>query len=179
MIKKFIKQHDEYMGEFVYGAIDGSVTTFAVVASASGANLATKVVLILGVANLIADGFSMGVGSYLSSKSRAELRNKRRADIVEIGSPVVRALVTYAAFIAVGIVPLIAYISEYILNINIEHKFLSSIALTSVAFIFIGLMKSSVTNTGKLKAIFETLALGSVAAFLAYFAGSLLESVLT
>jgi VIT1/CCC1 family predicted Fe2+/Mn2+ transporter len=88
-------------------------------------------------------------------------------------------LVTYAAFIAVGIVPLIAYISEYILNINIEHKFLSSIALTSVAFIFIGLMKSSVTNTGKLKAIFETLALGSVAAFLAYFAGSLLESVLT
>jgi len=48
-----------------------------------------------------------------------------------------------------------------------------------MAFIFIGLMKSSVTNTGKLKAIFETLTLGSVAAFLAYFAGSLLEGILT
>ncbi len=48
--------NDSYLGEFVYGAIDGSVTTFAVVAGAAGANLSPSVALILGVANLFADG---------------------------------------------------------------------------------------------------------------------------
>lgn len=58
-----------YLPEFVYGGIDGSITTFAVVAGAAGANLDSKIVIILGFANLIADGFSMSVGSYLSHKS--------------------------------------------------------------------------------------------------------------
>ena len=44
-----------YLGEFVYGAIDGAVTTFAVVAGATGANLPSTVILILGFANLFAD----------------------------------------------------------------------------------------------------------------------------
>jgi len=51
------------MGELVYGGIDGSVTTFAVVSAAAGAGLSTAVVLILGLANLIADGFAMSVGA--------------------------------------------------------------------------------------------------------------------
>ncbi len=46
-----------YLRDFVYGGIDGSVTTFAVVAGTMGASLSTRVVLILGAANLIADGF--------------------------------------------------------------------------------------------------------------------------
>ncbi|MFN8415208.1 MAG: VIT1/CCC1 transporter family protein [Cytophagaceae bacterium] len=62
----------EYIAEFVYGGIDGAVTTFAVVAGAAGAGLSETVVIILGVANLIADGFSMSVGNYISSKSEIE-----------------------------------------------------------------------------------------------------------
>lgn len=62
----------EYLGEFVYGGIDGSVTTFAVVAGAVGAGLDSSVIIILGFANLIADGFSMSVGAYLSSKSERD-----------------------------------------------------------------------------------------------------------
>lgn len=62
----------DYLPEFVYGGIDGSVTTFAVVAGAFGANLAPEIVIILGFANLIADGFSMSVGNYLSTKSELE-----------------------------------------------------------------------------------------------------------
>jgi len=58
-----------YLREFVYGGMDGSVTTFAVVAGAEGAHLGSSVVIILGFANLLADGFAMSVGSYLSSKS--------------------------------------------------------------------------------------------------------------
>lgn len=68
----WIYQYQEFLSEFVYGGIDGSVTTFAVVAGAAGANLDSSVVIILGFANLIADGFSMSVGSYLSNKSEIE-----------------------------------------------------------------------------------------------------------
>jgi VIT1/CCC1 family predicted Fe2+/Mn2+ transporter len=63
---------NDYIGEFVYGGIDGSVTTFAVVAGSAGAGLDSSVVIILGFANLIADGFAMSVGSYLSNKSELE-----------------------------------------------------------------------------------------------------------
>ncbi|CAE7365809.1 alh-9, partial [Symbiodinium pilosum] len=74
--KGFIKT--EYLGEFVYGGIDGSVTTFAVVAGAAGAQLDSAVVIILGFANLLADGFAMSVGSYLSTKSEKENYNKHK-----------------------------------------------------------------------------------------------------
>jgi VIT1/CCC1 family predicted Fe2+/Mn2+ transporter len=67
-----------YLAEFVYGGIDGSVTTFAVVAGAAGAGFDSSVVLILGFANLIADGFSMSVGCYLSNKSEMEHYEKFR-----------------------------------------------------------------------------------------------------
>ena len=65
-----------YLAEFIYGSIDGCVTTFAVVSGASGAGLPSTVVIILGVAHLIADGFAMSVGSYLSSQSELDKFHK-------------------------------------------------------------------------------------------------------
>lgn len=79
--KNFLSKFQDYLGEFVYGSIDGCVTTFAVVAGAAGANLDSAIVIILGFANLIADGFSMSVGSYLSTKS--ESQNYQRHKQVE------------------------------------------------------------------------------------------------
>lgn len=70
--ERLLAKSREYLGEFVYGGIDGSVTTFAVVAGSAGGNLDTNVVLILGIANMLADGLSMGIGSYLSTKSNIE-----------------------------------------------------------------------------------------------------------
>jgi len=67
-----------YIRDIVYGANDGIVTTFAVVAGVAGANLSPKVVLILGFANLLADGLSMGLGNYLGTKSQQEYAKKRR-----------------------------------------------------------------------------------------------------
>jgi len=69
----------KYLGEFVYGGVDGSVTTFAVVAGAAGANLESSIVLILGFANLLADGFSMSVGAYLSKRSERQNFEKHQA----------------------------------------------------------------------------------------------------
>jgi VIT1/CCC1 family predicted Fe2+/Mn2+ transporter len=61
-----------YVKSIVYGGLDGIVTTFAVVSGVAGADLGAAVILILGVANLLADGVSMGIGDYLSTKSERE-----------------------------------------------------------------------------------------------------------
>jgi VIT1/CCC1 family predicted Fe2+/Mn2+ transporter len=64
--------------DFVYDASDGAVTTFAVVAGVFGASLSLAIILILGFANLFADGISMSIGSYLSTKTRSEVIEKER-----------------------------------------------------------------------------------------------------
>ena len=61
-----------YIPEFVYGAVDGTVTTFAVVAASAGAGISSSLILILGIANLIADGFSMGSSAYLAASAEHE-----------------------------------------------------------------------------------------------------------
>jgi len=58
-----------YLRDWVYGGIDGAVTTFAIVSGVVGAQLSSGVILILGVANLVADGFSMAAGNYLSTQA--------------------------------------------------------------------------------------------------------------
>ena len=77
--KTFFRKFQDYLGEFVYGGIDGSVTTFAVVAGSAGAGLESSIIIILGFANLIADGFAMSVGSYLSTKSEKQKYEKHKA----------------------------------------------------------------------------------------------------
>lgn len=64
--------YGDYIKSMVYGGLDGIITTFAVVSGVVGASLPLSVVIILGFSNLIADGFSMAVGDYLSSKSENE-----------------------------------------------------------------------------------------------------------
>lgn len=62
------KQHS-YLGDFVLGAVDGTITTFAIVAGAAGAGLSSGVAIVLGLANVVADGFSMAVSNYLKARS--------------------------------------------------------------------------------------------------------------
>jgi VIT1/CCC1 family predicted Fe2+/Mn2+ transporter len=73
-IAKRLKQGPKasYLRDWVYGGIDGTVTTFAVVAGVVGAALSTKALLVLGIANLIADGFSMAAANYSGTKAEIE-----------------------------------------------------------------------------------------------------------
>ena len=74
----WLSRFEKDLGPFVYGGIDGCVTTFAVVAGAVGAGLESSVIIILGFANLLADGFSMSIGAYLSSKSERSYYFKQK-----------------------------------------------------------------------------------------------------
>lgn len=175
-----IKQHfEDYLSEFVYGGIDGAVTTFAVVAGATGARFDLKIILVLGFANLIADGFSMGVGSYLSKKSEIELMAKRGESTKDEASPVINGLMTYLSFILVGLVPLLAYTAEFIFDLSSENTFAISIISTAIAFVLIGVLKSRVAHSKLPRAIAETVILGLIAASFAYVLGDLLERAIT
>lgn len=76
--EKHQRETGQYIKSAVYGGLDGIVTTFAVVAGVTGASLSAGVVLILGFANLIADGLSMAIGDYISTKSEQEHERSER-----------------------------------------------------------------------------------------------------
>jgi vacuolar iron transporter family protein len=81
-IKRAAEHHggtgSQYLGEMVYGGLDGIVTTFAVVSGVAGAQLGAHIILIMGAANLFADGFSMAIGSYLSTRSVQEYYQREK-----------------------------------------------------------------------------------------------------
>lgn len=174
-----VKQHfEDYLKEFVYGGIDGAVTTFAVVAGATGARFSTTVILVLGFANLIADGFSMAVGSYLSTKSERELMEKRGESVEDEPSSVINGATTFASFILVGLVPLLAYTYANIFSTDTENLFLVACILTSFAFVGIGVLKSKVAKTSVIRSVLETVILGVIAAIFAYVLGDVLEQLI-
>src|SRR5688500_5666759 len=112
---------EQYLGQLVFGAIDGTVTTFAVVAAAAGARLSPTVIIILGFANLIADGFSMGASAYLSKKSERDLKLSKD-DTHEGGeTPLGDGLATFGAFVAVGLIPVLIYIFDALAGLKMTN----------------------------------------------------------
>jgi len=91
LIEHLKKEHkaspfQTYLKEIVYGGNDGIVTTFAVVAGFSGANLGQNIdgysfltVLLFGIANLFADGASMGLGNFLSLRAEQDVYRAEEA----------------------------------------------------------------------------------------------------
>jgi vacuolar iron transporter family protein len=73
----------EYLGNLVYGALDGIITTFAIASGVVGANLSPGIILVLGLANLLGDGFSMATGAYLSARSEQEVYERERQHAAE------------------------------------------------------------------------------------------------
>ena len=218
--------HD--LGDFVLGAVDGAVTTFAIVAGAAGAGMPTSVALVLGTANVLADAFSMAASNFLKARSdhqvverirrleewhveqvpegeREEIRQifagkgfdgdlleqvvhvitrdrKRWVDTMlqeewglqlESPCPWRSATTTFLAFLLAGSVPLIPLLGASVLAT--EHAFLASVCLTAATFFVIGWFRGMVTRQPKWLTALETLAIGTIAAVLAYLAGHWLD----
>ena len=71
-------KQQSYLSDFIYGAIDGTVTTFAVVSGVAGAQLQPGIVIVLGFANLVGDGFSMAASNYSGTRADEQLRDRAR-----------------------------------------------------------------------------------------------------
>jgi vacuolar iron transporter family protein len=222
----------QYLGEMVYGGLDGIITTFAVVSGVAGAQLGTPVILILGLANLLADGFSMATGAYLSTKSEQEYYRKEwereawevehfpdgeRAELYEIyrqrgyaedearqlvdiqssepkrwvkammvdelgmledeGNPLINGLVTFGSFVIAGAVPLLVYLLGLAFPISPDAAFPVSITLSALALFGLGAAKVMVTKLNPLRSGLEMLAVGGLAAGMAYVIGALLKGI--
>lgn len=152
----------DYAKSIVYGGMDGIVTTFAVVAGAVGGNLGIKPILILGFSNLLADGFSMAVGDYLSSTTE-ESAVKAKA-VKNEGA-------TFMSFITFGLIPLLSYLLINVFSLFKIHTFLIACVLVSLALALLGLVKAIITGSSKKKEIFRTRLIGLIAAFFAYYVG--------
>lgn len=180
---------EESLGEFVYGAIDGTVTTFAVVAGAAGAGLDSAVIVVLGFANLTADGFSMGASSYLSAKSKRDLKIRQHTELGTEANPhdhthgekpFTDGLITFSSFVVVGFIPFMLYVFDSMFDSHIAggNLFIWSAGLTALVFLGIGALKAYVTKTKIWRAASETFILGTVAAGFAYLLGDWLGKTL-
>ncbi len=223
----------KYLKEIVYGGTDGIVTTFAVVAGFAGAgsnpasNLPVLSVLLFGFANLFADGISMALGNFLSTRSEQDVYKKEKAkerheitnnreiereesevilvkkgfsqeqaktlvsiyatnekywlefmmnDELELSNPegdnaIAMAATTCASFIGFGLIPLI----PYVLFQDSPDVFLYSIIAAAGAMSLLGMMRWKVTKQHAVQSIGETLFLGGIAAFVAYFVGTFFQ----
>jgi VIT1/CCC1 family predicted Fe2+/Mn2+ transporter len=179
MIERFlgddVESSGRYLAEVIYGANDGIVTTFAVVSGVAGAALDPAIVLVLGVANLLADGFSMGMSNYLSRRSELDYRRSVEGgpspSATDGKSPARTALVTFLAFVAAGWTPLIPYVFD------LAPLFPFSIAFTGLAFFSVGASRSLVTTRRWYRNGTEMFVVGMAAAVVAYTVGRFLGGV--
>jgi len=116
MSTSVFKKYEKHIPEFVYGGIDGSVTTFAVVAASAGAELGAGIVLILGISNMFADGFAMGVGSFLSSKAEADHQGVESHKDARLNG-----LATFISFCLLGSIPILPYFYAFVAGVEIKN----------------------------------------------------------
>ena len=154
---------DRYLPDLVYGANDGIITTFAVVSGVVGASLSERVIVILGLANLVADGFSMGASNYLARRSHTVLELAARGDALR------HAGVTILCFVVAGVVPLLAYL----VPLRSQAEFPSAVALAALALFAVGAARTFVTRRGFFRSGLEMLLVGSLAAAVAFGIGAL------
>jgi len=154
-----------YVRELMYGSNDGLITTFAVVAGVSGGGLALSVVLVVGVANLIADGLSMAVGNYLSIRAHESVLEASRLPQEE-AFPARHSAVTFVAFVVAGAVPLLPYALPLT-----TRPFRLSVALTLGMLFVVGASRAFVAPVRWWHGGLEMLGLGTAAAVAAYLSG--------
>jgi VIT1/CCC1 family predicted Fe2+/Mn2+ transporter len=222
----------QYIGDMVYGGLDGIVTTFAIVSGVAGASLGSGIILVLGLANLLADGFSMAAGAFLALKSELEYYDRERereawevehfpegerAELLEIYKtkgyndddaetlveiqakneaiwidemmikelgmlrderrPVLSALATLGSFIVAGSVPLIVYLIGLFVPIDSGTSFAIAACLSAAALFGLGAAKVLITERGWFRSGLEMLAVGGLAAGVAYVVGYLLRGL--
>jgi vacuolar iron transporter family protein len=159
-----VRKIGRYLPDLVFGACDGVITTLAIVSGVVGANLSTTVILILGFANLLADGFSMGASNVLSRRS--EVREHPLPTLAAASS---HGIATFIGFVAAGIVPLSAYLLPWFEG----ARFAGAVALALATLFAVGAGRAFFTRHSWPASGLEMLSIGALAAAVAYAVGAI------
>jgi VIT1/CCC1 family predicted Fe2+/Mn2+ transporter len=159
-----------YIRDIIYGANDGIITTFAVVAGVTGGTLAPVSVLGGGVAHLQADGLAMGVGNNMGLRSDEKVREAQRLPEQE-AFPIRHGLATFLAFVAAGAVPLLPYVFAGMTT----NLFATSTALSLAVLFAIGAARARVGTGNWWANGLEMLVLGVIVGAVAYFGGAVVS----
>jgi VIT1/CCC1 family predicted Fe2+/Mn2+ transporter len=162
------------MRDLVYGANDGIITTFAVVAGVAGGALSPSAVLVVGAANLVADGMSMGVGNYLAIRANESAREAENLPEEE-AAPIRHGLATFIAFAVAGALPLLPYTFA---AVSPTSRHAGAAVLAMAGLFGIGAIRTTVTAGTWWKVGLEVLALGVVVGAAAFFAGAFVASMI-
>jgi len=155
----------------VFAADDGLITTFAIVAGATGAAFSSEVAVVLGLANIFGDALSLASGVYLGIKSELE-SSKGENSLQKIeGSPFKHGLVTFFSFALFGFIPLIPFLFD------LPHKFIITTVIVGLSLIGIGILKSVYSAKSMFASALEVLLIGGFAATIAYFVGTFAETL--
>jgi hypothetical protein len=143
------------ISDFIYGGMDGVITTVAIIAGILGADMSPKYALILGMASLLADGFSMGISRYNSMVD--VVRNK--------SNPIFSSLVTFVSFVFIGGIPFIPFLFTSVYDeVWIKKNMLYS---SMFALFIIGVIKGVYTKK-YFKSITEVFVIGLIGIMVSY-----------
>lgn len=167
-----MRERASFLRDSVFAADDGIITTFAVVAGSMGASLSPRVVLILGAANLLADGFAMASGNYLAVKSEEEYEEAEDSKGKYYHSPLPHGMITFASFVVAGLIPLTPYL------FGMSQSFYLSFILVLFSLFTVGSVRTKFTKKKWFLGGLEMVAVGGIAAAFAYLTGFLVDKYL-
>lgn len=167
-----LREKASFLRDFVFAADDGIITTFAVVAGSLGASLSPKIVLILGAANLLADGFAIASGNYLAVKSEEEYEDAEDKSQSHYHSPLPHSFITFFSFVTVGLITLVPYIAGF------KNSFYLSSILVLVCLFAVGSIRTKFTKKKWFLGGIEMVLIGGSAAVVAYLTGFLVDKYL-
>ncbi|MBI2077225.1 MAG: VIT1/CCC1 transporter family protein [Euryarchaeota archaeon] len=161
-----------YLRDAIFGASDGVVTTFAVIASVSGAALAPRFAFVIGLSKLVADALSMAAANYLGLRS--EMRQTGVPASVE--KPWRHAAVTFLAFMAAGAAPLLSFFVQAIFGVDM---YAAAAALAAVTLAVVGALRAPLMQESLWRAGLEMLLIGGGVAVIAYLLSLATEAAVT
>lgn len=169
MKNKYQNMLRHYIGDIIYGANDGIVTTFTIISGVYGAQLSYRLIIILGLINLLADGISMGASRFLSIRSKARAREQ----YATVKDASYHGTVTFCAFVVFGAIPLVSF---FIPGFE-QHKFRITFLICIIALFLAGCLQYFLNRRYWWRTGLEMATVGGTVALIAYYLGYLLRNI--
>ena len=175
MKKRGREPRGKYIRSLIFGFNDGTVSNLALVAGLSGAMLGNKIVILGGLADMIAGAISMGLGNYIATKSQMEFYHRKYLKVNNMmeENPVSVGGMTFFAFLIAAFIPVLPF---FFFPVQ-KALLIASVTCMSLLFL-IGVSKSRFTGHHWFKSGIEMVIVGAIATLVSYYLGEVFNNYL-